>query len=152
MKRIFLSVVLFFGIIALLTYVSFQKTTVSQPVAADRVTIGNAIFTVVIADTDAERTLGLSGRTTLDPDTGLLFIFENPSRAGIWMKDMNIPIDILWFDQDLKLISVKENATPASYPDIFYPTKNALYVLEVPTGTIRSHNISIGQQATFSRK
>lgn len=115
-------------------------------------TFKNVTIATGLADTPSKRVQGLSGRKNLAKDTGLLFIFEKPSRDGFWMKDMNFPIDIIWFDQDQKVVTIKKNATPESYPEVFYPTAESLYVLEVPAGFVSGHNVVEGDFASFSKK
>ena len=51
-----------------------------------------------VADTDASRTLGLSGRDSLDSGAGMLFTFDAPGIYPFWMKDMKFPLDMVWID------------------------------------------------------
>ena len=76
---------------------------------------------VELAVSDAEKGKGLSGRTGLAPNTGMLFVFEKPGPYAFWMKDMNFPIDIIWLSEDLKVVYIKQNTRPESYPDAFGP-------------------------------
>ena len=92
--------------------------------------IGEIPVRVEILDSDEERVLGLSGRDALDEVDGLLFIFPEPEYHSIWMKDMNFPIDIIWIGEDLKVISIDKNVSPASYPKVFRPARPALYAVE----------------------
>lgn len=102
------------------------------------------------AKTSLERIEGLSGRENLRSRSGLLFIFENTGRHGFWMKDMNFPIDIIWFDENFVVIDIKKNVAPITYPEVFIPQKPAVYVLEVNAGFSEIHNINIGSKAEFS--
>lgn len=114
------------------------------------VSIGGQKIQVELAVTVAERTQGLSGRKSLDEGTGLLFIFEKSGLYPFWMKDMNFPIDIIWLapsdgdDQDLKIVYIKHNATPSSYPETFGPDKDAQYILEVVSGFSEKNNLKVG--------
>ena len=98
--------------------------------------VGSKTFMVEIADTPDKQKLGLSGRKSLPRDQGMLFIFDKPGRYGFWMKDMNFPIDIVWFDTDNKIIGVTKNLQPTSYPQVFYPDQEVGSVLEINTGLI----------------
>ncbi len=106
--------------------------------------IGNTQLTLAVADTEPERIKGLSGQTLLPPLHGLLFVFTTSDRWGIWMKDMNFAIDILWLDEKRKIIHIEPNVPPETYPRSFTPKRPARYVLELPAGTVAETNISVG--------
>ena len=99
---------------------------------------------VTIADTLELRERGLSYRERLASNEGMLFVFQEPKPYGFWMKDMNFPIDIIWFDANRRIVWVKERADPLSYPEIFTPSADALFVLEVPAGFFSEHHLHIG--------
>jgi uncharacterized membrane protein (UPF0127 family) len=80
---------------------------------------------------------------------GMLFIFPTPDQYAFWMKEMNFPIDILWVSTENKVVYIKENATPESYPELFSPEEDASVVLEVPSGDAKKYNFSIGQEVTI---
>lgn len=105
---------------------------------------------VEIARSPAKRRCGLSGRRELHDGHGMLFIFEKPELHGIWMKDMDFPIDILWLDRDMRVVDAARNADPESFPKIFRPREPALYVLEVPAGFVEKYGIEIGEKAEIS--
>ncbi len=113
------------------------------------ITVGEAKLVAGIADTEAERAQGLSGRSELAQDEGLLFIFPNPGIYGFWMKDMRFAIDILWFDADKRLVGISRQIDPSTYPQSFAPQAPAQYVLEVPAGYAEAKNIKLGDQLTF---
>ncbi len=98
--------------------------------------------TVVSEGDDLVR--GLSGKSTLLPTEGMLFVFPTEGFHGIWMKDMQFPIDILWIGSDGRIIDIAKNVTPDSYPSKFEPTQPARYVIEVNAYFADSFNISVG--------
>lgn len=105
----------------------------------------------IIADlavTGVDRQQGLSGRSALGEDEGLFFVFTHDSRHKFWMKEMNFPIDIIWLDRNLKVVGIKENALPESYPDeVFEPQYgDARYVLEVNAGFVEQEGIAANTQ------
>ena len=125
-------------------------TSVSEEESED-VTLGqenDMVVRVALADTPAERTQGLSGRQTLAEGEGLLFVFDTEDFHGIWMKDMNFAIDILWLNQlsdnSFKIVDVAESVMPDTYPEVFRPSEPANFVLEVNTGFFDKHNLKIG--------
>lgn len=93
-------------------------------------------FTVDLARTRAEQARGLMFVEELPADHGMLFIFAGESRRSFWMKNTRIPLDILYFDDELNLVSVAENARPCvADPCPPYPSAGpAQYVLELNAG------------------
>lgn len=106
---------------------------------------------VVVADTPVLQEQGLSGRKILSQDSGMFFVMETSALHGFWMKDMLFPIDIIWIDESLHVVSIIANAAPESYPSVFYPSSPAKYVLEVNAGFARMHGISAGDAILFER-
>jgi uncharacterized membrane protein (UPF0127 family) len=91
--------------------------------------IGDKEYNVEIAKTEEERRKGLSGRKTLDKDSGMLFIMpEVTNDCSFWMKDTKIPLDIIFINDNNEVISV-HSATPLSTKTI--TEDNVKYVLEV---------------------
>ncbi len=111
---------------------------------APYVLINEKIIYVDIAETQQEQTRGLSGREKLEEGKGMLFIFGLPGEHGFWMKDMKFAIDIIWINEDKKIIYIKKNAQPESYPSVFVPKSNSKYVLEVPGGFSEKNGIKEG--------
>jgi len=106
--------------------------------------IGETEISVEVADTNAERSLGLSGREALLPNSGMLFYFEGPGNYGFWMKDMKFSIDIIWIDENYRVAGIEKNIKPETYPSVYYPPTPIKYVLEVPAGFADLHQITVG--------
>lgn len=77
-------------------------------------------------------------------DYGMLFVFPKDSKYGFWMKDMLAPIDIFWLDSKGQVIFIAQNVATSTYPNVFYPTAPARYVLETAAGFAREHSIATG--------
>ena len=111
------------------------------------VTIGGSDrVSVEIASTDSAREKGLSGRDGLAPDSGMLFIFQQPAIYTFWMKDMRFPIDILWIRQG-QIVDMSVNApVPVSGQamSIYSPQSPADEVLELPAGYAAAHGLRTG--------
>lgn len=113
----------------------------------DILEIGGTNIAVEIVDTPATRTRGLSGRAILAENTGMLFIFDRADYHSFWMKEMNFPIDIIWLDDNWRIVDLTENISPNDFPTTYRPRAPARYVLEVNTGFIATHQIITGSQA-----
>lgn len=115
----------------------------------DTLTINGQRVQVTVVDTPEERAQGLSGRNKLGDKEGMLFKFSSPDYYCIWMKDMKFPIDIIWLDESKKAITIKENATPDSFPRSFCPEAPAKYVLEINAGKAKAWKIDNISRASF---
>lgn len=71
-----------------------------------KIEIGDKEYNVKIAKTEEEREKGLQNIKELPEDEGMLFIFDNPQTVGFWMKDTLIPLDIIFINEDMEVISV----------------------------------------------
>jgi len=111
---------------------------------------GTATITLECASTPELGELGLSYRDSLAPNHGMLFLFNPPQSAGIWMKGMKFPLDILWLDQDFRIVTLKERISPDTYPTPFFPAKPVSYVIELPAGFAKAHQLSVG--SVFEKK
>lgn len=104
-----------------------------------------ALIRAEVADDEAERVLGLSGRDGLADNRAMLFVFDEPDIHGIWMKDMKFAIDIVWLDSNKKVISIEPNVTPDTYPKVFEPKSNSLYIIELAKNQASKLGIKVGQ-------
>lgn len=116
------------------------------------ITLNNERFDLDLANTSAERQQGLSGTASLTPQTGKFFVFDNPGMNGFWMKDMNYPIDIIWFDQDLYIVGISKNLAPSTYPQTFYPNSPSVYTLEVAAGSADRLNLNSAARGQLNCK
>lgn len=124
-----------------------STAVVTQPIApTPRVHLKGESIRVTIADTIETRAKGLSGRTSLARDEGMLFVFDTDGQYGFWMKDMLMAIDILWLDQSGKIIYIVQSAMPESYPEAYVPRSPARYVLELQADWVRTHGVSLGDR------
>ncbi len=102
-----------------------------------QVRIDNVLLDIEIADTPQRQTKGLQYHAPLSYNQGMLFPFAQPQVISIWMKDMQFPIDIIWFDSSGNVLHVEKNAPPCiSDPCTIYGQNlaQAQYVLEVSSG------------------
>lgn len=90
-------------------------------------------------------------REYLDPDKGMLFLFENEGIYNFWMKNTLIPLDIIWIDENKKAVFIKENAMPCNLEDceIFHPAQKAKYVLEINGGLSEKYGLKFGNEIKF---
>ena len=120
----------------------------AAPAGAPSVALHGHTFVVELATTDAQRQHGLMERTTLPADHGMLFVFASSSPQAFWMKNTLIPLDILYFDSERKLVSMQLDVPPCkSDPCPIYPSHAAAqYVLELSAGTTRRIGAKVGDE------
>lgn len=106
---------------------------------------GQAQFSVELAQTPDERAQGLMNRPTLARFSGMLFVFEEPHIAQFWMKNTLIPLDIMYFDKDGRLLNIWRDAQPG---ELMGPASDGLaqYVLEIRGGLAKTLNIQSDTQ------
>ncbi|MBZ5543068.1 MAG: DUF192 domain-containing protein [Acidobacteriia bacterium] len=101
-------------------------------------------YRVNIADSILTRLIGLLGKRSLGPDSGL-WIF--PSR-GIHTLGMLFDIDVVFLDKDLRVVALRELVHPFSMTSLYF---NAESVLELPAHTIFKSRTEVGDELMLSR-
>jgi len=109
---------------------------------------------VEIADTQDKQEYGLMCRTVLDPDAGMLFVFDFSSRTSFWMKNTLIPLSIAFIDSNWRIVGVMDMLVapdPADPPAsaVYTPKKPYRYALEVNLGFFAQHGIDEHAQVRF---
>jgi uncharacterized membrane protein (UPF0127 family) len=132
---------------SVLTFFFYRTPSPREVVPIESVpdaTFGGVSLKLEYATTTLDQEKGLGGRASLPEKQGMLFVFENNARYGFWMKDTRIPLDIFWLDSDRRVISLAESVATSTYPNVFYPSRPARYVLETNAGFARAHGIATG--------
>ena len=115
------------------------------------VELGGKTFSVEIADTREKQALGLMFRDSMPADAGMIFLFPNEAPRSFWMKNCRIPLDIMYFDKDMKMVSISANTPPCrvercpNYPS----TGPAMYVLELNAGVASELGVGPGDLLTI---
>lgn len=144
MKKFFLGIaILFILLIASgVLFFEMRKTTV---------TIDGHTFEVSVAKTPQEKEIGLSEKTSLSKDTGMLFPFDAPSYYSFWMKNMKIPIDIIFINKDHITTIYSRVSAPTSDKEklqVYAPEAPSDFVLELPAGTSDTYHFQKGDSVS----
>lgn len=107
-------------------------------------------FTAEIAKTGEEKARGLSDRNCINDTHAMIFPYALTGDYCFWMKDMNFAIDMVWLDDDKKLVNSSTNVSPDSYPEKFCPEKPAKYIIEFSAGTVENYNWQTGTEFKFT--
>jgi uncharacterized membrane protein (UPF0127 family) len=108
---------------------------------------------VELAVTPNQWKTGLSKRSNLCPDCGMLFIFPDKQKRSFWMNKMNFPLDIIWFS-DNEVVGISSNLpAPKSgeEPIIAESPKKVNFVLEINANQSVKFGLKIGQKFKFLR-
>lgn len=107
---------------------------------------------VEVANTEASRERGLSGRQKMKDSEGFLYVFDKPGRYGFWMKDMIFPLDIIWINQNGIVVDIEREITPDSYLEkkTFINQSEAVYVLEVNAGMAKKFGLYLGSKVKIT--
>lgn len=115
-------------------------------------TLGDAELTLYVTTTPDQSVKGLSDSPELPIDHGMLFYMPGQRQLSFWMKDMNYPIDMLWLDDQRRIIHIETNVAPDTYPQRFTNPSdtNAHYVLEINAGDTARYQLSLGDQLRYT--
>ncbi|MBF0543294.1 MAG: DUF192 domain-containing protein [Candidatus Riflebacteria bacterium] len=116
-----------------------QGTLATQPVK------------LLIVRTSAEKQKGLMFRTSLEKNEGMLFVYNLPQPMVFWMKNTFIPLDLILFSPDLRIIEIIPDMQPGgkrndSELPRYYAKNLAQFALEMPAGTTNNWPLKIGDK------
>ena len=95
-----------------------------------------------IAKSIGEKMKGLMYKSTLSEDRGMLFPFWLPWFRAFWMKNVNIPLDIIFVKRDLTILNICEAEVDSSLLQKIYWSRGLCkYVIECNKGFCKKHNI-----------
>ena len=105
-------------------------------------------FQVEIADTPAERQMGLQYRRELADDYGMIFLFPTDETQAFWMKNTPIPLDMIFISAQRQIVGIVENTIPFSLDSRSVSGKSR-YVLEINGGLSKRYGFSAGDSVRF---
>ncbi len=104
---------------------------------------------IQIAGTEFDRQLGLMFRKSMNENQGMLFIFPDNRIRSFWMRNTEIPLDIIFVDSAKTILNIAKNTTP--YSDNSYSSSGpAKYVVEVNGGFTDRHNLAPGDKISWT--
>ncbi|AQL42457.1 hypothetical protein BV210_06905 [Halorientalis sp. IM1011] len=105
-----------------------------------------ATVDVRVADTDRKRYVGLSETASLDPGEGMLFVHDGVDTRAYVMRNMSVPLDILFLAPNGTITTIHHAATEPgeSGDELTKYEGRGKYVLEVPRGYTNETGIDEG--------
>ncbi len=94
---------------------------------------------VSIAISEEDQKKGYMFSNGPDEDEGMLFVYPKKQSLIFWMKNVRVPLDIIFFDENGKFINHK-NMKPHNGEDLYYKSDlPAKYALELKSGWINQY-------------
>jgi len=154
MKKVLLVFAIFlilvFGMVFVQNYLKTKNFSLLEKNSI--ITINNRTFELRVADSQKEKEIGLSATKSLQENQGMIFIFDKPDYHPFWMKNMTIPIDIIYINND-KIVTIINNAPPPKNQDenltIYIPTEPSNKVLEIKAGLSKTYNFKKGDEVRY---
>jgi len=107
--------------------------------------VPSVVITCEVAKTISEKAKGLMYRSSLPTDKGMLFPFWFSWYRIFWMKNVSIPLDIIFINKEFKVVSIYEvPANVGIFNKKFWAYGFSKYVIECNRGFCKNHHISLG--------
>jgi len=99
---------------------------------------------VKVADEPSEWSLGLTHRTELEPDAGMLFVFPTDVEYSFWMQNTHLPLSIAFIAADGRILGLTDMQPRTT--DLHPPPGPYRYALEVNHGLFARNGIAVGDR------
>ncbi|KAK2948371.1 putative signal peptide protein [Blattamonas nauphoetae] len=104
-------------------------------------------FEVEVAESYMDRIIGLMWRKHIEDNEGMIFIFPKKDKLSFWMRNTLVSLDVLYIDDDGKIVTIHENSEPLSEVPRGTDTPCRI-ALELKGGTCAAMGIHIGDYVT----
>jgi len=150
-NKIILSGIIFLAIFLIVISIICVINKNEKANSFKQIKINDKIITVEVASSLYSQYLGLSNRTSLCSDCGMLFIFPEKQKGDFVMRDMNFSLDLI-FINDNKIVAIYDKLVPeGSKPINSYRSIEPIdMALELAGGYSQQNNIQVGDQIEFS--
>lgn len=118
----------------------------SLPVTA-QITVNNQVIQLEVAETPEQQQMGLMYRDNLADDRGMLFSFRPARQVGFWMKNVRIPLDMV-FLRDGVVAAIEANVPPCQTDPcpVYGPAVKIDQVIELAGGRATALGIRSGDR------
>lgn len=144
---------IYLSIIFVLIFIGLSRAQISDSGIKEKKSIyfrDNSFF-VEVAETKLQQERGLMFVKSLPFNSGMLFVYQDEAPRAFYMKNTYIPLDIIWMDKGRKVVFIKKNAQPSNLNayETILPPDEAMYVLELNSGSADKIGLSIGDTLRF---
>lgn len=115
---------------------------------------GGQVFKVEVMTKQQDMMRGMMFRDSLPADRGMMFVHGSPGLYQYWMYQVKVPLDILWLDLNRQVVEISANTPPCPSSSAkecphFGGRKMAVYVLELPAGSVARFGLKEGDRVRF---
>jgi uncharacterized membrane protein (UPF0127 family) len=123
-------------VLTALTIVGLAATRPSE-LPRPRAEVKGAILQLEVAREADAQARGLSSHASLEQHQAMLFPrLDGREQQCFWMHDMTFPIDILWLNDDARIVQIQEHFAPESYPQTVCGPTGTAHALELRAGAV----------------
>jgi uncharacterized protein len=126
-------------------YIKESLQTVPQFRKDGELSINGIKFDFELAE---DHEMGLMYRLEMLANCGMLFAYEAAEPTSFWMKNTYISLDIIFIDENNKIINICKNTTPKSTKSL-RSERPAMYILEINAGLSDKYGIKSGDKVDF---
>ncbi len=114
--------------------------------------IGKRLLKAKVADTFFKKLLGLMYFPEQKWNECMIFVFGFEGNHGLWMRNMQFPIDAIWLDSDKRIVHIEKSMQPCRSINCrtYSSAKGSKYVIELRDGFVKRNRIKINDVAEFS--
>lgn len=110
---------------------------------------GEHVIAIEVAETNEQKALGLMYRTSVPPNTGMLFPYERPQELTMWMKNTYASLDMVFIRADGVVHRVEFSTEPMS-ERVISSQGTVLAVLELAAGEAKRLGVKPGDRVDFA--
>ena len=105
---------------------------------------------IEIADDEYSTQTGLMYRNSMAENQGMLFVFNDLRQRSFYMKNTEIPLDIIYLNAEKEIVNIQKNAKP--FDETSLPSETvSQYVLEINAGFSDTWKLEKGDRVQFTK-
>jgi len=128
-----------------------SPTASPQTLSVTEATLAGHKLSISLARTYEEKARGLMYVESMQDSSGMLFVYETPQIMSFWMKNTKIPLDLVFFTENLEINGwIKDMQPGYGLPENSLPRyvseQPAQYALELNAGSIERLKLKFGER------
>ena len=127
---------------ALLAALVALPAAADSPMPMTELSVGMFRIEAEVAASDEHRMRGLMERRSMAANRGMLFVFTEPRRHCMWMKNTLLPLSVAFLDDEGRILNI-EDMQPQT-EDNHCAARPARYALEMNLGWFRQKALGPG--------